>query len=81
MGGGGPLVVAHGPTVSTYTPVSLGSCGSWIGVFTYIESLPTYNYRLPILPFELVVACLLGCLLDESQCQIHEARVMPAGSA
>lgn len=74
-------MVAHGP-VSTYTPVSLGSCGvGWIGVFTYIESLPTYNYRLPILPFELVVACSLGCLLDEPRCQIHGARVMPAGSA
>lgn len=41
--------VAHGP-VPTCTPVSLGPCGDWIGVFTYIESLPTYNYRLPILP-------------------------------
>lgn len=68
-------LVAHG-LVSTYTLVSLGSCGSWIGVFTYIESLPTYNYRLPILP-----SWLLGCLLDEPRCQIHGARVMPAGSA
>lgn len=76
--GGGP--VAHG-LVSTCTPVSPVPCGGWIGVFTYIESLPTYNYRLPILPFELVVACLLACLLDEPQCQIHEVRVMPPRSA
>ncbi|KAK1136995.1 hypothetical protein K0M31_001523 [Melipona bicolor] len=77
-GEGGP--VAHG-LVSTCTPVSPVPCGGWIGVFTYIESLPTYNYRLPILPSELVAACLLACLLDEPQCQIHEVRVMPPRSA
>lgn len=76
--GGRP--VAHG-LVSTCTPVSPSPCGGWIGVFTYIESLPTYNYRLPILPSELVVTCLFACLFDEPQCQIHEVRVMPARSA
>lgn len=41
--------VAHG-LVSTCMPVSPSPCGARIGVFTYIESLPTYNYRLLILP-------------------------------
>lgn len=44
-------MVAHGP-VSTYTPVSLGSCGvGWIGVFTYIESLPTIIPTITGYPF------------------------------
>ena len=37
--------------VSTCMPVSSGLVDR---VFTYIESLPTYNYRLPILPTDIL---------------------------
>lgn len=72
--------VAHG-LVSTCTPVSPSPCGGRIGVFTYIESLPTYNYRLPILRWNSWLPACSPRLLHEPQCQIHEARVMLPRSA
>lgn len=56
----------------------LALAATGIGVFTYIESLPTYNYRLLILPPMLARLCSLDSVL---LCQIHEPRVMLGGSA
>lgn len=80
-GGGRGIVVGHaGKTGSTWPGVyvragyRLALAATGIGVFTYIESLPTYNYRLPILPRARARPAM-------PPCQIHEARVMLGGSA
>lgn len=38
------------PSAYVHTGIAWPLRRTGIGVFTYIESLPTYNYRLPILP-------------------------------